>query len=76
MDLVIDAHGAIRCVYGEAIPLAELGDAGHSPRQPCRARQPGPLVGRSCPGRRAHPWSVPGAATPWPPNSTGYARAG
>jgi hypothetical protein len=26
MDLVIDAHGGIKCVYGEAIPLQELGD--------------------------------------------------
>jgi hypothetical protein len=27
MDLVIDAQGTIKCVYGEAIPLQRLGHA-------------------------------------------------
>ena len=26
MNLVIDAQGTVACVYGEAIPLADLGD--------------------------------------------------
>ena len=26
MNLVIDAQGGIKCVYGEAIPLHELGE--------------------------------------------------
>ena len=26
MDLVINSHGAVTCVYGEAIPLQQLGD--------------------------------------------------
>ena len=27
MDLVIDAHGVVRCVYGESIALDQLGQA-------------------------------------------------
>ncbi len=58
MDVVINADGSIHCIYGEKLPLSQLGQLNIRRASHVEPTPDGHWTADLTPGRRSRSWSV------------------